>query len=89
MGGGGGGVILHFSIYRWYRLKTLRAKDRSLRDLGKKSDQLEVWPFQYHPLLSVFQEINGKITGNKTFWKKIQPIFSENLEIANKITCGW
>ena len=63
----------------------MRAKDRSLRDLGKKSNQL-VWPFQYHPLLSVFQEIIGKITGNKTFWKKIQPIFSENLEIANKIT---
>ena len=29
---------------------------------------------------------HNKITYNKTFWKNIQPLFSEKIKLANKIT---
>ena len=76
------------AIMRRSNLQTKYFKIRTPESLKKYREQKKYCSRLYRKeRKTFFKNLKvSNITENKTFWKNIQPIFSENRKVANKIT---
>ena len=79
---------LRKAIMRRSNLQTEYFKTRTPKSLKKYRKQKNYCSRLYKKeRKTFFNNLKvSNITDNKTFWKNIQPIFSENRKVANKIT---